>query len=764
MPNVIRQIAKDDEFGTQTIRIIMNNSERGAQGPQGEQGEAATIEAGQAYSVPAGQSPVVTNVGTPNAAVFDFYIPKGDTGEPGEQGPRGPQGPKGDPGIQGPKGEQGDTGPQGPQGQKGDQGIQGVQGPQGAQGIQGIQGPQGVQGEQGPTGKDFQIYKTYSSIADMEADAANVPAGDFVLITSTPEDPDNAKLYVRTSSSTPGEEFDYLTDMSGAQGMKGETGPQGPQGPQGIQGPQGDPGPTYIAGDAITISGDVISANINPPDFFTAGSTITGSGNPATMPTTIGFPLESVQLKGDTTQQTYSGKNLLNSSSFTNAYINANGGINYDSGYKNALFDYTPVNPNVQYTLSSSENCRISFAFYDSSKTFLSRDPQGSGGQTSRSTTTPDNCQYLRIWVWRDTAWDQTAIDQAQLQFETGSSSTPFEPYVGGIPAPNPDYPQTVNTVTGRQVVTISDGGSQSQSYEVNLGKNLWDSTLIVDGYGLYDNRADTYENAQRSYIDYTPVTESTEYSLSGVGSPKVVCFYDSSKTWLSGTSSGITHFTTPNRAAYVRISFDNTATYSQAQLEKGSTASTYAPYFTPIELCKIGTYQDYIYKSGENWYVHKATGSHTFDGTENWQYGVSAYKYSLAKASNLDDFSLPSGTTTLYMTTFRAGGNETVGSVIVGGSYINLNYNYASTSSGLSQFKTWLSNKQTTLYAPLVTATDTQITNAALVTQLEALLAANSYVDSTILTVTSNGDLPASLTVSTLRKSLAGIIEAIGR
>jgi hypothetical protein len=141
MPNIIRQVARDDEFGTQTIRIIMNENERGPQGEQGIPGEAATIEAGQAYSVPGDQSPAVINTGTSSAAVFDFYIPKGEKGEPGEQGPRGPQGPKGDPGIQGPKGETGDTGPAGPQGPKGDQGIQGVQGPQGAQGIQGIQGP-----------------------------------------------------------------------------------------------------------------------------------------------------------------------------------------------------------------------------------------------------------------------------------------------------------------------------------------------------------------------------------------------------------------------------------------------------------------------------------------------------------------------------------------------------------------------------------------------------------------------------------------------
>lgn len=793
MPNVIRQIAKDDEFGTQTIRIIMNNSERGAQGPQGEQGEAATIEAGQAYSVPAGQSPVVTNVGTPNAAVFDFYIPKGDTGEPGEQGPRGPQGPKGDPGIQGPKGEQGDTGPQGPQGQKGDQGIQGVQGPQGAQGIQGIQGPQGVQGEQGPTGKDFQIYKTYSSIADMEADAANVPAGDFVLIASTPEDPDNAKLYVRTSSSTPGEEFDYLTDMSGAQGMKGETGPQGPQGPQGIQGPQGDPGPTYIAGDAITISGDVISANINPPDFFTAGSTITGSGNPATMPTTIGFPLESVQLKGDTTQQTYSGKNLLsvlsdtgtdtgiiwtrnvNSVTVTGSSTNTLAYRFLDSGSAVAL---PIVIPAGTYTLSrgsvtgADTGQTLNFQFRDSTNTVIVSNQRLGVGTSSRTITLARDAYYFRVAIEGLVQNASVNIAYNDIQLEVGSTATSYEPYVGGIPAPNPDYPQTINTVTGQQVVTVSDGGGQSQSYEVNLGKNLLDITTWQYGYYNASGVISGTGSQENVLFDYIPVTPYTIYTASSSNSIRFnFAFFDSSKTFISrdpmisGTSTSRT-ITTPQNAAYMRLwVWNGGASWSQTdvdngdfQIELGPTATSYAPYFTPIELCKLGTYQDYIYKSGGNWYIHKATSKITYDGSENWSYQSSNTRCYIAT---------PSGTETdnvyAYCTHFVRGSTVSLNNTFsIGATYTY--FRSISITTSESNWTTWLNSNNITMYYALSTATDTQITNAALVTQLEALLAANSYVDSTILTVTSNGDLPASLTVSTLRKSLAGIIEAIGR
>ena len=67
-------------------------------------------------------------------------------------------------------------------------------------GEMGATGPQGATGETGPAGAPFTIYRTYSTIALMEADFANVPDGSFVAIQSNVEDPDNAKLYLRGNS------------------------------------------------------------------------------------------------------------------------------------------------------------------------------------------------------------------------------------------------------------------------------------------------------------------------------------------------------------------------------------------------------------------------------------------------------------------------------------------------------------------------------------------------------------------------------------
>ena len=70
-------------------------------------------------------------------------------------------------------------------------------------------------------GEGFHVSKTFGSVADMEAyTGTDLKEGDFVLIQSTPDDPDNAKLY--TYSGTQGV-YKFLVDMSGALGFTGKT-------------------------------------------------------------------------------------------------------------------------------------------------------------------------------------------------------------------------------------------------------------------------------------------------------------------------------------------------------------------------------------------------------------------------------------------------------------------------------------------------------------------------------------------------------------
>lgn len=101
--------------------------------------------------------------------------------------------------------------------------------------------------------------RTYSSIAEMEADYPSTNKNDIAMIQGSPEVDDTAKIYINN-----GTQWVYLADLSGIQGpqgpqgIQGDAGPQGsvgPQGPQGIQGPQGPEGPKGASGVAVSASG-----------------------------------------------------------------------------------------------------------------------------------------------------------------------------------------------------------------------------------------------------------------------------------------------------------------------------------------------------------------------------------------------------------------------------------------------------------------------------------------------------------------------------
>ena len=93
-------------------------------------------------------------------------------------------------------------------------------------------GPKGDTGEKGNPGKDFKIVKTFPSIAEMNG--TGFSDGDFTMIASDVNDPDDGKLYVWNGTS-----FTYIADLSGSQGIKGETGKTGDTGEKGEPGEQG---------------------------------------------------------------------------------------------------------------------------------------------------------------------------------------------------------------------------------------------------------------------------------------------------------------------------------------------------------------------------------------------------------------------------------------------------------------------------------------------------------------------------------------------
>lgn len=630
MRTVIKQIV-GGSGDSQTIRMVVKDSERGAEGPQGIPGEAATVTAGQAYSLPAGSNPYVENTGTSSAAVFDFYIPKGDKGDSGTAASVAVGAtttlPAGYPAMVQNSGTSSDA-------------------------VLNFSIPQGEKGDNGK--------------------AASVDVGSTT--TLGPGQP--------ASVTNSGTSLAAILDFAIPRGEKGETGATGAPGKDGVDGKDGVI--QYTAGTGITISGTTIAADIEPADYFTADETVTGTGSTLTLNNTMNAKLDDTQLLGDTAQQTYSGKNVVNFA--TISYEGANDGSATRSGsaftvtgnssdqWGGILFRQSELNlkANTTYTFSAKVD---STTAADGSAVYIAPNLSSSGqingnlaksGQTSTATfTTPstiDSSANLRLYP---RAANAVAVF-TDIQIETGSSPTSYEPYVGGIPSPNPDYPQDVNVVTGTQTVAITDGNDQSRTYTIDLGS---------------------------------------------------------------------------------------------------------------IELCKIGAYQDKIYKSGDDWYVHKEAkrlnlaiadmnNDESYPGWKN----LTAVKADLGIASGSTGNAGRLDYYTPYYTNIK--GYVTKNSQTTSEAFIAVNMNSNNAILYLqqgvygltqSQWKSQYPDLIMCLYYTLATPTDTQITDATLVGQLDALNDAMSYDEQTNFAVAATStNLPAILGITAFRKSLDGTIGAI--
>lgn len=523
------------------------------------------------------------------------------------------------------------------------------------------------------------------------------------------------------------------------------------------------------------------------------GGEVSGSGTNIELDGTIaGGAIESVEMYGDTQQTTYSGKNLANPEPLgyadmgITATYNAQTGDITLSGTATAMYSipFRRVDQTIPagtYTIKQYgelSHGRMGINFRRADGTQITEYVVNTGTLVNTFTLSEPAAKTYLFTLYHSAG--QTVEGTVKFQLESGNQATSFEPYVGGTASPNPDYPQEVQTVTGRQVVTITDGGSQSQEYEINLGKNLFDKDNFpsVDGFIRADNY--TLTSSASNKTTYIKADPNTTYTFSGfvpgvalvVGTfNKVPALGDvANARVLKGASDTTVTITTGASDSYIAFMYKTSSDEldtSAFQIEKGSTATTYAPYFTPIELCKIGTYQDYIYKSGEDWYLHKEVVKISPDGTETWNsLSISNPDYIYCYTSAFDSLVKPKVWNGLFSDKFivydySEGGYEWISpSARIKGACFSNGDNSGTinlrvicpktTADSVGNFKTWLGNSRPVFYYPIKTPTDTQITNSALIAQLNALNAGTTYDGTTIITVSSeNLAGPLDVTVS---------------
>ena len=228
-------------------------------------------------------------------------------------------------------------------------------------------------------------------------------------------------------------------------------------------------------------------------------------------------------------------------------------------------------------------------------------------------------------------------------------------------------------------------------------------------------------------------------------------------------TNYKATTLTTGNNAKYIVINYyhssNDTLTEQQIldtiQIEVGSQATPYSPYFTPIELNKIGTYEDRIYKDSGKWYLEKNIGKVVLDGTQtinNWNNDRCVIYDVPSNYLKVDNSTLPYILCTHYKIMTRSESQTIDNAITLYSSSDNVNgiIIHDSTHNNSTSLTNFFSSNNSTLYYVLATPTTTEITNTELIEDLENLYKAIGYDNQT--NISSNGSLPVVISASMIK------------
>jgi hypothetical protein len=355
-------------------------------------------------------------------------------------------------------------------------------------------------------------------------------------------------------------------------------------------------------------------------------------------------------------------------------------------------------------------------------------------GQTSATFTTDWTTTSYNVHITGLSIGDSFSLTMPnKLQLETGSQPTSYEPYTGGIPAPSPSYPMPINVVNGVQTVEVHGKNRMPlemvdfddvrvQNFAIDLPEGTNTISFDLDSFSMGTNN---------SFSIAMQLKGSNGGDVAALFFPTVNPSTTLGRKSYTFTSTGDASIAYNSNIRIPQTEYDNgaRAVLSNIQIETGSTSSTYQPFQSQsytvdlgsIELCKIGDYQDYIYKSGNDWYMHKEIAKYTFTGTETWEtspYGTNSWRL-------INVISFPFDTNELQIISNIFTGikhidrNTEKSNLIYSGS--NTEFDIRNTSlTSLAEVQAATNGNY--VYYALATPTDTKITDVTLIGQLDAL------------------------------------------
>lgn len=499
---------------------------------------------------------------------------------------------------------------------------------------------------------------------------------------------------------------------------------------------------------------------------------ITGQGTDITLNNTSDNKFNDLVVGGNTEQTQLTGKNLFNINNVNRLAIGTT--IVQNSSYRG----YTlPVTAGEKYTISRKEistpnRFRVCFTIEEPADQVTY---YGQGGLNDKNhyldftnnifgtITVPNEMNYLFLYLSNA---NQTITKDMQIQIENGSTATDFEPFVGGIPSPSPEFPQQIKNVTGNVNVKIQNKNIFNKNATTYFGAAT--KTVLNTGVRITQSSSGNYRYTSiilgyKELLGKTVTVNATiRNSASNIGGWGI-WFGNSSSATVSRIrdlkyDSGNVTFTMPNEfpsnadRIYILLYSNTNGTgnandytdYTDLQIEISSTATSYVLHqeqnlpltLGNIELCKIDTAKDKFIKQNGKWYKHEEIGKIILNGSESWildNASVGQFHVNIEGITTNAIYSNYFGYKLSYIATgkpyLRPKNNQL---------FAEIGTEFLSEVS-VNALKTWLSTHNTEVYYILATPTETEITDTTLISQLEATLEAMSYYEQTHISSTSD-------------------------
>lgn len=285
---------------------------------------------------------------------------------------------------------------------------------------------------------------------------------------------------------------------------------------------------------------------------------------------------------GKSEQKQYKGYQLLNDVFETGTISNITGELSDDNNRLRTKF-FSKIKSGKIYhiELYNYESVTIAFRFYSDENTFINSSSINKSGEFK----TPELATLMKIVVIGTNQYKNNILISEQIDSHT------YEPYTGGIPSPNPDYPQEVKSVVNP---TVKVCGKNLLNYDVWKGVPLVNGTAVFENHGITLTATRNYCYTSYifdSFIDaQIPVSEGEIVTMSWEAPDVkggVFIFGNSSgknSVSVNNADSKQLKYTVPNGITYITFRFGvtnagDTISYKNIQIEKGSVVTPYEPY-----------------------------------------------------------------------------------------------------------------------------------------------------------------------------------------